>query len=173
MWAAPDMGAHGCQRLTHTSNQPSRQHTHGLTGTPRPAQASPKQGNQGTWGLALHAARRRVAPGVWRRGRDAVHLHASHTGERSGNITYSHLDITKKKKGKHQCSSEVDVSRTWQKSEQIKTIFKKLHKFNPAHIFHSYYSGREMQGHIYIMYAVTVTLDVHIKTVFPPQRSKT
>lgn len=39
-------------------------------------------------------------------------------------------------------------------------------------MFHSYYSGTEMQGYIYIMHAVTVTLDVHIKTIFVEQRSK-
>lgn len=36
-------------------------------------------------------------------------------------------------------------------------------------MFHSYYSGGEMQGCIYIMHAVTVTLDVYIKTIFPQQ----
>lgn len=66
MRVAPDVGPHSCERLTHTSQQPSRQHTHSLASTPRPAQASPKQGNQGTWGLDLDAARRRVAPTVQR-----------------------------------------------------------------------------------------------------------
>ena len=64
MWVAPDVGPHSCDRLTHTSKQPSWQHTHSPTSTPRPAQASPKQGNQGTWGLDLDAACGGADPGV-------------------------------------------------------------------------------------------------------------
>lgn len=92
MWVAPDVGPHSCERLTHTSKQPSRQHTHSPTSTPRPAQASPKQGNQGTWGLGLDAARRRVAPAVHWRGCDTVHLHKwTYTGGKWWNTTYSNL----------------------------------------------------------------------------------
>lgn len=68
MGVAPDVGPRSCERLTHTSQQPLRQHTHSPASTPWPAQASPKQGNQGTWGLYLDAACRRVAPTVQRRG---------------------------------------------------------------------------------------------------------
>lgn len=53
---APDVGPHSCERLAHTFQQPSRPHTHSLTSMARPDQASPKQGNQGTWGLNLDAA---------------------------------------------------------------------------------------------------------------------
>lgn len=92
MWVAPDVGPHSCERLTHTSKQPSRQHTHSPASTPRPAQASPKQGNQGTWGLGLDAARRRVAPTVHWRGCDTVHLHKlTYTGGKWWNTTYSNL----------------------------------------------------------------------------------
>lgn len=64
---APDVRPHSCERLAHICQQPSRRHTHSLAGTLRPTQASPKQGNQGTWGLHLDAAHHRVAPVVhWR-----------------------------------------------------------------------------------------------------------
>ena len=56
MGVAPDVGPHSCERLTHTFQQPSRPHTHSSTSMPGPDQASPKQGNQGTWGLNLDAA---------------------------------------------------------------------------------------------------------------------
>lgn len=75
MWVAPDVRPHSCERLTHTSKQPSRQHTHSPASTPRPAQASPKQGNQGTWGLDLDAARCRVGPTAQGWGCDTVILH--------------------------------------------------------------------------------------------------
>lgn len=73
MRVAAEVGPHSCERLTHTSPQPSRKHTHGPAGTPRPAQASPKQGNQGTWGWDLGGARRGgAAPAVRGRGRGAA-----------------------------------------------------------------------------------------------------
>lgn len=51
LWVAPDVGSHSCDRLTHTSQQLLRQHTHSPTSTPRPAQTALNQGNQGTCGL--------------------------------------------------------------------------------------------------------------------------
>lgn len=78
-WVAPDVRPHSCERLAHICQQPPWQHTHSLAGTPRPTQASPKQGNQGTWGLDLDAARHWVAAVVQRRGCDTalVFLHES------------------------------------------------------------------------------------------------
>lgn len=65
-WVAPDVGPHSRHRLTHASHQPARQHTHSPTSTPRPAQTSPEQGNQGTCGL--DSARGGKGPAGQRRG---------------------------------------------------------------------------------------------------------
>lgn len=46
---APDVRAHSCERLARFFQQPCWQHTHSLASLPWPTQASPKQGNQGTW----------------------------------------------------------------------------------------------------------------------------
>lgn len=72
MWVASDVGTRSRARLIQTSQQLSRQHTHSPTSTPRPTQASPNQGNQGTWGLCLDSACCGVAPSVQRQGCDAV-----------------------------------------------------------------------------------------------------
>lgn len=64
---APDVVVRPC-------GQPAGQRARGLSGPPGPAEASSKQGDQGTWGLVLDEARRREAPAVWRRGRAAVRL---------------------------------------------------------------------------------------------------
>lgn len=74
MRVAPYVRPHSWERLTHTSQQLLRQHTHSPASTPRQAQASPKQGNQGTWGLQLGAARGGggVAPAVHGRGCDTT-----------------------------------------------------------------------------------------------------
>lgn len=48
MRAAPDVGAGSRQRLAHASHQPAGQRARSLSGAARPAEAAPKQGNQGT-----------------------------------------------------------------------------------------------------------------------------
>lgn len=39
--AAPQVGPRGARRLTHTPPRPAGQHTEGVAGAPRPAQAPP------------------------------------------------------------------------------------------------------------------------------------